>query len=150
MPKFSFKDYFKPTPKRVRILGDSIAAACTFAASIAVLNGNAMVGTVIMILGWVGKFTSNFFTDGEAVAEIPPPPPPAELGDTSEKKPVGTSWYDLTCVEIINEIESMKEQLTLIKNEKLVAFLTAQIAIGEKTYKDKGCEYQRPVDSANI
>ncbi len=36
---FGVKSYFKPTPKRIRIFGDSLAAAGTFGASIVILNG---------------------------------------------------------------------------------------------------------------
>ena len=61
--KFGFKHYFAPTPKRIRIFGDSLAAACTFAAGTSVLNGHPVVGTIIMVAGWFGKFASNFFTD---------------------------------------------------------------------------------------
>lgn len=61
--KFGFKHYFAPTPKRLRILGDSLAAAGTFAATVSTLTGHPMAGTIIMILAVVGKFVSNFFTD---------------------------------------------------------------------------------------
>lgn len=61
--KFGFKEYFKPTPKRVRVFGDSLAAAGTLGASIAVLNGHAVAGTTIMVVAVVGKFISNFFTE---------------------------------------------------------------------------------------
>jgi hypothetical protein len=61
--KFGWKHYFKPTPKRVRLLGDSLAAAGTFGASIAILNGHPIVGTTIMVVAVIGKFISNFFTD---------------------------------------------------------------------------------------
>lgn len=65
--KFGWSHYFKPTPKRLRVFGDSLAAAGTFGATIVVLNGHPLAGTVIMIVGVVGKFISNFFTeDGEA------------------------------------------------------------------------------------
>jgi hypothetical protein len=60
--KFGWKRYFEPTPKRLRILGDSLAAAGTFGASIAVLNGHPIAGTIIMVVGVVGKFISNFFS----------------------------------------------------------------------------------------
>lgn len=58
---FGWKHYFAPTPKRMRVLGDSLAAAGTFGASIAILNGHPVVGTTIMIISVVGKFISNFF-----------------------------------------------------------------------------------------
>ena len=61
--KFGWKHYFKPTPKRVRLLGDSLAAAGTFGAGIAILNGHPIVGTTIMVVAVIGKFISNFFTD---------------------------------------------------------------------------------------
>ena len=61
--EFGWKHYFSPTPKRMRIFGDSLAAAGTFGASIAVLNGHPVAGTTILIISIVGKFISNFFTD---------------------------------------------------------------------------------------
>lgn len=61
--EFGWKHYFKPTPKRLRVFGDSLAAAGTLGASIAVLNGHPIVGTVIMVIAVFGKFISNFFTD---------------------------------------------------------------------------------------
>ncbi len=60
---FGWKHYFAPTPKRLRVFGDSLAAAGTFGAAIVVLNGHPVAGTIIMIVGVVGKFISNFFTD---------------------------------------------------------------------------------------
>jgi hypothetical protein len=61
--KFGFKNYFKPTPKRIRILGDSMAGASTLVASFTIMYGSENLGTAILITGWVGKFLSNFFTD---------------------------------------------------------------------------------------
>lgn len=61
--KFGFKHYFAPTPKRIRIFGDSLASASTLAATIVILNGSPVIGTVMLVLGWCGKFLSNFFTD---------------------------------------------------------------------------------------
>ena len=63
--KFGWKHYFEPTPKTVRMLGDSLAAAGTFGASIVILNGEPKIGTIIMVIAVVGKFISNFFTDGD-------------------------------------------------------------------------------------
>lgn len=61
--KFGFKEYFSPTPKRIRVFGDSLAAAGTLGASVAVLNGHPVAGTAVMIIAVVGKFISNFFTE---------------------------------------------------------------------------------------
>ena len=63
--KISWKSYFAPTPKRFRILGDSLAAAGTFGAGIVVLNGHPVAGTIVMVIAILGKFISNFFTDGD-------------------------------------------------------------------------------------
>jgi hypothetical protein len=60
--KFGWKHYFAPTPKRMRVLGDSLAASGTFGAGIIVLNG-PILGTIIMGIAVIGKFISNFFTD---------------------------------------------------------------------------------------
>jgi hypothetical protein len=61
--KFGWKYYFSPTPKRLRVLGDSLAIAGTFALGIATLNGHPIVGTIVMIVAIVGKFISNFFSE---------------------------------------------------------------------------------------
>ena len=61
--KFGWKHYFAPTPKRMRVFGDSLAAAGTFGAGIAILNGHPIVGTIVMVISIAGKFISNFFTD---------------------------------------------------------------------------------------
>lgn len=61
--RFSWKHYFSPTPKRMRIFGDSLAAAGTFGASVVILNGHPVAGTVIMVVAVIGKFISNFFKD---------------------------------------------------------------------------------------
>jgi len=61
--KFGWKSYFEPTPKRMRVLGDSLTAAGTFGAGIVILNGHPVAGTIVMVIAVIGKFISNFFTD---------------------------------------------------------------------------------------
>lgn len=61
--EFGWSYYFAPTPKRIRVLGDSLAIAGTFALGIATLNGHPVAGTIIMVVAIVGKFISNFFTE---------------------------------------------------------------------------------------
>jgi hypothetical protein len=68
--EFGLKSYFKPTPKRLRVFGDSLAAAGTFGASVVILNGHPLAGTIIMVVSVVGKFISNFFTDEEVKKDI--------------------------------------------------------------------------------
>jgi hypothetical protein len=71
--RFGLKSYFKPTPKRLRVLGDSMAAAGTLGASIAVLNGHPVAGTVVMVVAVLGKFISNFFTNETEKKDNPQP-----------------------------------------------------------------------------
>ena len=60
-PRLKFKNYFEPTPKRLRVLGDSIAAASLFVAGFNIDHSKLMLS--IGIAGWVGKFITNFFAD---------------------------------------------------------------------------------------
>lgn len=61
--KMSWKNYFKPTPKRIRIFGDSLAAGSLFVAGLAIVSGYEKIAIGIAVAGWLGKFLSNFFTD---------------------------------------------------------------------------------------
>lgn len=63
MANFRLKDYFLPTPKRLRILGDSLASASVFAGTFAIMNDMKMVAVYVIISGWTGKFLTNFFSD---------------------------------------------------------------------------------------
>jgi hypothetical protein len=58
--RVKFKPYFSPTPKRIRVLGDSLAAASIMVAGFNMDNPSVMIGCAIV--GGVGKFLSNFFT----------------------------------------------------------------------------------------
>jgi hypothetical protein len=61
--KFGWKYYFKPTPKRLRILGDSLAAASIFVSGLAMVSGYERIAIGVAVSGWVGKFISNFFSN---------------------------------------------------------------------------------------
>lgn len=56
--RLKWKPYFSPTPKRVRVLGDSIAGASIFVAGLNVDNPKLMMWCAI--LGGLGKLISNF------------------------------------------------------------------------------------------
>ena len=60
-PRLKFKSYFAPTPKRLRVLGDSIAAASLFVAGLNLAHPKIMLACGVA--GAVGKFITNFFTD---------------------------------------------------------------------------------------
>jgi hypothetical protein len=55
------KNYFEPTPKRFRVLGDSIAAMSLFIAGLNIDNPKLML--ISGIAGAVGKFVTNFFAE---------------------------------------------------------------------------------------
>ena len=59
------KGYFQPTPKRFRILGDSMAAMSLFVAGLNLDNPKLML--ISGICGAIGKFITNFFTDGKQI-----------------------------------------------------------------------------------
>ena len=61
--KFGLKEYFLPTPKKLRVLGDTLVALGTAAGSWTILDGNPQAGTIIVVLSVVGKFLSNFFAE---------------------------------------------------------------------------------------
>ena len=58
--KIKLKPYFSPTPKRIRIFGDSLAAASIMIAGLNINEPNVML--ICAIVGGLGKFLSNFFT----------------------------------------------------------------------------------------
>jgi hypothetical protein len=61
--KMKLKGYFKPTPKRFRVLGDSIAAASLFVAGLNLDHPKLML--ISGVCGAVGKFVTNFFAEDE-------------------------------------------------------------------------------------
>lgn len=68
--KFGLKYYFKPTPKKMRVLGDSLAAASLFVSGMTMMEGYKELALFIAISGWLGKFISNMFAD--AHTKTPP------------------------------------------------------------------------------
>lgn len=66
-----WKGYWKPTPKGIRKLADSILAGATLATTFSVIYEHEKLGMTIMILAVIAKIFSNFFTD-EPVEENEP------------------------------------------------------------------------------
>jgi hypothetical protein len=60
---FSISHYFKPTPKRFRILGDALYSASVAVGGYAILNDMKYLALSILVSGWAGKFMTNFFKD---------------------------------------------------------------------------------------
>jgi hypothetical protein len=64
--KLSWKGYWKPTPKNVRKVADSILAGATLASTFAMVNDYPHLAITIMIISVVAKIISNFLTDETA------------------------------------------------------------------------------------
>lgn len=63
--KFGLKYYFKPTPKKIRLIGDSLAAASLFVSGMTLMEGYKEIAIFIAVSGWLGKFISNMFADAD-------------------------------------------------------------------------------------
>jgi hypothetical protein len=61
--KQKVKTYDKPTPRKMRRLGDALLAASTMAAGYAGLSDYPKLSAALMIVGVVGKFLTNFYAD---------------------------------------------------------------------------------------
>jgi hypothetical protein len=59
--KIGFKEYFKPTPKNIRKIADSILAATLMAGTFSFAMEHKTIAIVIMVVGVVAKFVSNLF-----------------------------------------------------------------------------------------
>lgn len=61
--QFSWKHFFKPTPKNIARLGNALFMASTSVALPAALMDHPVLAAVIFAVGAVGKFLSQFFTE---------------------------------------------------------------------------------------
>lgn len=59
------KNYWAPTPKKIRKLGDALLAVSLYAQSQQYFTGQSTWLTAIAIVGLVGKFITNFCTEDE-------------------------------------------------------------------------------------
>jgi hypothetical protein len=67
--KFGLKYYWHPTPKKIRLFGDSLAAASVFVSTMTILDGHKELAIAVFVSGWVGKFLSNMFADDNQKAD---------------------------------------------------------------------------------
>jgi hypothetical protein len=58
-------NYFKPTPKKWRKIGDTLLAVSLYAQTQESLSGHSTFMQVVSVLGIVGKFLTNFFVEEE-------------------------------------------------------------------------------------
>lgn len=60
---FGLSNYFKPTPKNIRIIGDGLLTISTTIGTYSVLMENKYISMSSMIAGLLGKFITNLFTE---------------------------------------------------------------------------------------
>ncbi len=65
-------DYYKPTPLRMRKIGDALLGASMTMSTYAIMNNYPKVGVVIMVIGGLGKFISNLWS-ADDIQESPKP-----------------------------------------------------------------------------
>jgi hypothetical protein len=61
--KFGWKQYWKPTPKRIRGAGDTVMSAAGIVSGIAIFADYKWLSVVLVVAGIGLKFLSNFFTN---------------------------------------------------------------------------------------
>lgn len=61
--KLKFKGYYEPTPQLFRKIGDSLMAISSAVTGYAIVEDSKALALTFLIIGVVGKFLSNFFTE---------------------------------------------------------------------------------------
>ena len=60
--KFGLSEYSKPTPRKLRRLGDGLLLASTLITN-ELMVVNPTVASISLIVGTIGKFLTNFFSE---------------------------------------------------------------------------------------
>lgn len=60
------KNYYKPTPKRWRKVGDALLTLSISFAGLSILDEFRWVGITVAVLGGIGKFLTNLFPPDES------------------------------------------------------------------------------------
>lgn len=63
--KFDLTGYYKPTPEKVRKIGDLLQYGSQIFAGTQIME-NPKISLIVLIVGSVGKILSNFFVDENA------------------------------------------------------------------------------------
>jgi hypothetical protein len=59
MSNFSLKNYWEPTPKLFRIIGDALLAIGTIITTHGIMEGNKIMALVVLLISILGKFFTN-------------------------------------------------------------------------------------------
>ena len=65
--KLTWKGYWKPTPKNIRKVADSLLGAATLASTFSCVYDRPTLGVVVMVIAVVTKIVSNFLSDDESI-----------------------------------------------------------------------------------
>jgi len=63
--KFSSKGYWKPTPKLIVKIADSLLAGAMTVSTISFVNNYHVIAYTVLIVAGIAKFLSNFFVEDE-------------------------------------------------------------------------------------
>lgn len=72
MAQFHIKNYWKPTPLKLRQLGDAMVAVSLYSQTQQMFTGHSYWLNAVGICGLAGKFLTNFFTDNPNITYQPP------------------------------------------------------------------------------
>lgn len=61
--KFGINEYFKPTPKKIRKIADSLSAAALATSAFAFIQDYKVFAYIVLASAFIGKFISNLFSD---------------------------------------------------------------------------------------
>ena len=64
--EFKINGYYKPTPEKIRKVGDIMQYGAQIAAGASIVNEKPEIGLIVMIIGSIGKILSNFFVESDA------------------------------------------------------------------------------------
>ena len=61
--KFGYKHYFKPTPKKIRKIADSLSAAALAVSAFSFVQDMKVFAYITLSSAFIGKFLSNLFSE---------------------------------------------------------------------------------------
>jgi hypothetical protein len=63
--KISIKNYYQPTPKKLRKIGDALLGSSQFLTGYAVIMEEKWLAFTCIAIGTIGKFMTNIFVEEE-------------------------------------------------------------------------------------
>jgi hypothetical protein len=63
--KISIKNYYQPTPKKLRKIGDALLGSSQFLTGYSIVMDEKWLAFTCIAIGTIGKFITNFFVEEE-------------------------------------------------------------------------------------